>query len=629
MCGICGIVHRDGRPIIESTLRAMNDTLYHRGPDGDGYYIDEHVGLAMRRLSIIDLQTSNQPLYNENKKIAVVFNGEIYNYRDLRQRLTERGHHFRTMGDGETIAHCYEDYGINAPQYLRGQFAFLLWSSEERKLFAARDRMGKKPLYYYYDEHIFICGSEIKALLQHPEVPRQSAFESDGMLALYLAYGYIPAPLTPFQHIRMLPPAHALTLDEKGLSIFPYWQLPEINGPTTSNSMNETDYVEEARQLLDEATRLRLLADVPLGAFLSGGLDSSLVVALMRQHSNGRIRTFSIGFAEDSSFDERPYAQTVAQHVESEHIEFVVQPSAMDLLPRLVWHYDQPFADSSAIPTYLVSQLTREYVTVALNGDGGDELFAGYDRFYAAALVKRLELIPRAVWRSVARAVHYLPEGTSYYAPVKRLRRFVSAAGQPLTRAYFDWVRIYDREDTKHLSGQPDWAPDHFIAYIQSGDNLSGVLRANMLTYLPDDLLIKADRMSMAHSLEARSPFLDHHLVEWAAKLPMNYKLRGRTTKYLLKKVARGLLPDAIIDRPKHGFGAPLGSWLRRDMDLVSDILLSETARMRKLYHESALRTLIADHLSGKRDNGIRLWALLTLEWWHRLFIDPPTIQAP
>lgn len=628
MCGICGVFYRDGQMADEATLKAMNDTLYHRGPNGEGYYIDGAVGLAMRRLSIIDLQTSNQPLYNEDKSIAVVFNGEIYNYQSLRDTLTARGHRFHTAGDGETIAHGYEDYGKDAPQHLRGQFAFLLWSAQERRLYAARDRMGKKPLYYYYDGRIFVCGSEIKALLKHPAVPRQSTFEDRALLALYLAYGYLPAPLTPFQQIHMLPPGHALTLDEAGLNIFPYWQLPPIAGASPA-PIDERRYLEEARHLLDEATRLRLLADVPLGAFLSGGLDSSLVVALMRRHSNGAVKTFSIGFSGDASFDETPHARAVAQYLETDHTEFIVQPDAMTLLPRLVWHYDQPFADSSAIPTYLVSQLTSEHVTVALNGDGGDELFVGYERFYAAELVRQLGHIPRPLWRGAGALLRALPEGTGYYAPVKRLRRFVAAAGQPLARAYFDWVRVYDADTLTRLSGQRDWAGEHFGGQIDDTGDLRGLVAANMQTYLPDDLLIKADRMSMAHSLEARSPLLDHHLVEWAAQAPLNLKLRGRTTKYLLKQLARDLLPPAIIHRPKHGFGAPLGSWLRRDMRLVREVLLSPEAQARQLYHPTALQALIDEHLSGKRDNGSRLWALLTLEWWHRLFIDPTAISAP
>lgn len=628
MCGVCSVFYRDGQLANKTTLKVMNDTLYHRGPDGDGYYIDGPVGLAMRRLSIIDLQMSNQPLYNEDKSIAVVFNGEIYNYQSLRDILAAHGHRFHSNGDGETIAHCYEDYGKDAPQHLCGQFAFLLWSARERRLFAARDRMGKKPLYYYCDQHIFVCGSEIKALLRHPAVPRQSAFEDRDLLALYLAYGYVPAPLTPFQRIYMLPPGNALILDAEGLHIFPYWQLPPIVGPSPK-PVDERPYIEEARHLLDEATRLRLLADVPLGAFLSGGLDSSLIVALMRQQSNGAIKTFSIGFAGDASFDETPYARTVARHLETDHTEFIVQPEAMTLLPHLVWHYDQPFADSSAIPTYLVSQLTRKHVTVALNGDGGDELFAGYERFYAAELVRRLSVIPRSLWRGVRPLLRALPEGTGYYAPIKRLRRFVAAAGQPLAHAYFDWVRVYDADTVTCLSGQCDWASKHFGEQIDDTGDLRGILAANMHTYLPDDLLIKADRMTMAHSLEARSPFLDHCLAEWAARVPLDLKLRGRTTKYLLKQVAHGLLPDAIIHRPKHGFGVPLGSWLRRDMGLVREVLFSPEARARQLYRQLALQALIDEHLSGKRDHGSRLWALLTLEWWHRLFIDPATISAP
>lgn len=628
MCGICGVLHLDSQPVDVYCLRAMNDSLHHRGPDGDGFYLADSVGLAMRRLSIIDVEGSQQPLYNEDRTVAVIFNGEIYNFRELREDLTALGHLMRTAGDGETIAHLYEEWGTNMPKQLRGMFAFALWDAPNRRLLIARDRTGEKPLYYYHDEKILVFASEIKALLQHPAVPRESALNDPQKLALYLGYGYIPAPETPFRGINMLMPGHSLLLEaESGaITLKPYWTLPPIEGMSPKAHYDE--YIDRLRELLAESVRFRLVSDVPLGAFLSGGLDSSLIVAMM-QRQNATVRTFSIGFEGDASFDETPYAAQVAQHFETIHTSFTVKADALELLPKLVWHYDMPFADSSAIPTYLVSQLTREHVTVALTGDGGDELFAGYERFYAASLFEKLNRVPRPVWQSAAAVIRALPEGTDYYNPLKRVRRFAAAAAQSPTNAYFDLVRLFNADMIQQLTGQADAAGAHFGSYFNSSVTLPDILHANMATYLPDDLLIKADRSSMAASLEARAPFLDHHLIAFAAQIPFNLKLRGSTTKFILKQAARGLLPDEIIDRKKHGFGVPLGAWLRRDISQVRETLLSPEARGRNLLNLSVVTRLIDDHDSGKRDTSRLLWTLLTLEWWHRLFIDAERLEAP
>lgn len=624
MCGICGALHLDGRPVEAEVISAMNQTLRHRGPDGDGFFCDGPVALAMRRLSIIDIAGSDQPLYNEDRSVTVVFNGEIFNYLDLRAQLIQKGHRFHTNGDGETIAHLYEEYGLDAPKHLRGQFAFLLWDSHGQRFLMARDRMGQKPLYYYYDGRVFVCGSEIKALLSHPDVPRESALDDAEMLALYLGYGYIPAPRTAFKGIHALLPGHLLTLHDKILSTRPYWSLPEVVDAVES-PRPIAEYASEMLSLLEEAVRLRLIADVPLGAFLSGGLDSSLIVALMRKHSSGPVKTFSIGFEGDDSFDETPYAQQVAHTLETEHTAFTVKPEALSLLPKLVWQYDQPFADSSAIPTYIVSELTRKQVTVALNGDGGDELFAGYERFYAASLVQKWGGLPQFAWKLMAKLLAALPEGTGYYDRIKRAGRFARAASLPLPLAYFDWVRLFDGHTIQHLTGQPDHAGEDFLRLFIGKKGLPGILHANMTTYLPDDLLVKADRCSMAASLEARSPFMDHPLVEYAAKIPFDLKLKERVGKYILKEAARALLPEAIIHRKKHGFGVPLGSWLRRDMTLVRDSLLD--GHLSRQVNRAAVRQLIDEHTAGQRDHGQRLWTLLTLEEWQRRFIDAPTLS--
>ncbi len=603
----------------------MNERLRHRGPDGDGYMVDGSAGMAMRRLKIIDIAGSDQPLSNEDGSVQVIFNGEIYNYRELRRGLKARGHRFKTAGDGETIAHLYEEYGGGAVERLRGMFALALWDARRGRLLLARDRFGQKPLYYFQDSKTFVFASEIKAILAHPDAPVVSAFASTDRRALaeYLSFGYVPAPETAFRGIRMLEAATTLAVDlDGGREERRYWAMAAL-APSDAAAKAET-FVGGLRERLEEAVKLRLVSDVPLGAFLSGGLDSSLVVALMQKHSNTAVKTFSIGFEGDDSFDETPYAEQAARCLGTEHTSFRVKPEAMSLLGELVWHHDQPFADSSAIPTYLVSKLTREQVTVALTGDGGDELFVGYERFYAAALMRRLGVVPAPILRGAAGLLGRLPEGTGYYDWVKRARRFTRAAGKGLAAAYFDWARIFDDELLAAICpGAGDNRKD-INSYINAGQThlVAGLVEANMRSYLPDDLLVKADRCSMMASLEARAPFLDHELAEYVAGIPFNLKLRGSRTKHILKEAARGALPDEIIERKKHGFGVPLGAWLRRDMDLARDLLLSRRARERGLLEMAVVERLMNEHAAGRRDHSRQLWALLTLEAWQRQFVD-------
>ncbi|MCY3832124.1 MAG: asparagine synthase (glutamine-hydrolyzing) [Chloroflexi bacterium] len=632
MCGICGVIQFDAQPVRRDLLARMNDTLRHRGPDGAGYYIDGAVGLAMRRLKIIDIAGSDQPLTNEDGSVVVIFNGEIYNYRELRHLLRGRGHQFKTDGDGETIAHLYEDYGGDALKHLRGMFALALWDARARKLLLARDRFGQKPLYYCQDRNVLVFASEIKALLAHGRVPRVSRFGEDNGNALtqYLSFGYVPAPDTAFVGIKMLDAGTWLQVDLSGASKQQrYWELPRLAPPEPA-ARTET-YIGGLRQKLEEAVKLRLVSDVPLGAFLSGGLDSSLIVALMRQHSNSPIRTFSIGFAGDDSFDETPYAEMVARHLATEHVSFRVKPEALSLLSELVWHHDQPFADSSAIPTYLVSKLTREQVTVALTGDGGDELFAGYERFYAAELMRKLRFLPAPILRGAAGLLRHLPEGTGYYDALKRARRFVRAATLGSDEAYFDLVRVFSAELLAEICPGADELSVKLNRQLSAGQPhpIARLVEANMETYLPDDLLIKADRCSMQASLEARAPFLDHELAEFAAAIPFNLKLKGARAKHILREAARGLLPQEIIERPKHGFGVPLGAWLQRDMAPVRETLLSRRARERGLLDVAVVERLITEHEAGRRDHNRQLWALLTLEEWHRQFVDGAEIGPP
>ena len=623
MCGICGLINLDGSQASPELLRRMNADLRHRGPDGEGIMLDGAAGLAMRRLKIIDIGGSDQPLANEDGSVSLIFNGEIYNYRELRQSLLQRGHRFKTDGDGETIVHLYEDHGIDALKRLRGMFALALWDARRGQLLLARDRFGQKPLYYYQDQRIFAFASEIKALLAHPALPAESRISQPEALLDYLSFGYIPAPMTAFRGIQALAPATSLTVDLAGQRRQQrYWDLPQL-APPQASARAET-WLEGLRAKLDEAVKLRLISDVPLGAFLSGGLDSSLIVALMRRHSQGAVKTFSIGFEGDHSFDESGYARRVARHLGAAHQEFRVQPQALELLDDLVWHHDQPFADSSAIPTFLVSKLTRTQVTVALTGDGGDELFVGYERFRAAQLIGRMRALPSGFLAVIAKTLGKLPEGTGYYDSIKRARRFAKAAALPMRAAYFDLVRVFHPDLLAQICPSAAGHQADFNRYLSQNQPhpLAALVEANMRSYLPDDLLIKADRCSMQASLEARAPFLDHELAEYAAGIPLNLKLKGGRTKHILKAAARDLLPADIIERKKHGFGIPLGAWLRHDAGPARELLLSQAARQRGLLNMAVVERLLAEHESGKRDHNRALWALLTLESWHRQFID-------
>jgi asparagine synthase (glutamine-hydrolysing) len=641
MCGIAGILYLDGRSASADEVEPMLARIVHRGPDQGAVVVDGEIALGNRRLAILDLSPAGAlPMRSHDGRYTLAYNGEMYNHLDVRAQLPAlRDVQWRTHSDAETLIELWRAIPNihHMMQHVRGMFAFALWDNVEKTLFIARDRMGEKPLYYYHDAHVVVFASEIKALLAHPAVPRQSALSDPEMLAMYLANGYIPHGWTAFQNIHALPPGCSMFIvdgvwegdGEYDRNPPAYWHGQYLSGSASQDPPpDETTWAARVRDGLSQSVKQALISDVPLGAFLSGGLDSSLIVALMKQHA-ATVKTFSIGFEGDDSYDETRYAEQVARHLGTDHTSFTIKADALDLLPKLVWHHDQPFADSSAIPTYWVSKLTREHVTVALTGDGGDELFAGYDRFYAAGLTARLGFVPKPIWRAAERLLSSLPEGTGYYNLLKRGRRFVRAASQPPALAYFDLVRVFSADLTSQLiegmSESDDPAAAHFVRRAGRGD-LPGLMYANRVTYLPDDLLIKTDRSSMAVSLETRAPFLDHKLVELAGNIPDNLKLKGRTTKYILKQAARGLLPDSIIDRPKHGFGVPMGAWLRRDMRIVRDTLLSHEARARGLLDMRAVESLIDEHVSGQRDHGGRLWALLTLEWWHRLFIDPPIL---
>jgi asparagine synthase (glutamine-hydrolysing) len=638
MCGIAGAVWSDqGRPLERDTLRRMTDALRHRGPDDQGEYRSEFrtdlghrptpgAALGFRRLAIIDLATGNQPLANEDESVWLVFNGEVYNYVDLRRRLQGSGHRFRTQGDAETIVHLYEDEGLGFVRHLRGMFALALWDANQGQLVLARDRLGKKPLVYRQEPGRLLFASELKALLAVPDVPRQL---DAAALDAYLTYQYVPHPATIFRGLHKLPPASLGVYRDGRLRIEGYW-TPDF---AAESRRPAAELREQLRHDLTEAVRLRLQSDVPLGAFLSGGIDSSIVVALAQQASGERVKTFSIGFAVPE-FDETSYAREVAARLGTEHHEFRVEPSAVEVLPKLVWHYDEPFADSSAIPTYYVARHTRQHVTVALTGDGGDELFAGYERYRAVQLAEWFDRLPRGLRRAVAGEYwQRLPQGGRQRSPWRRARRLMSALARPPGRRYLDWIGIFDERrraalyTDEFLASLPDADPYRFLAeaLAQTGarDVVTAASLADLITYLPCDLMTKVDIASMANSLECRAPLLDHHVVETAIAMPSRMKLRRGRGKRVLLETFGDLLPRSVRRRGKMGFGVPLAHWFRGELGRQArDTLLDPAAVARGYFRPEEVRRLLDEHASGRWDHGYRLWALLFFEMWHRQWID-------
>ena len=626
MCGIVGIVRNDGKPVDEELLARMNQAIRHRGPDEDGFYVNGSVGMAMRRLAIIDLKSGQQPIHNQDRTSWIVFNGEIYNYLELREKLENLGHTFYTNSDTEAIVHAYDEFGADCPKHLRGMFVFAIWNTAKQELFLARDRMGKKPLLYADVNGQLIFGSEFSALLIHPDVSRDINPEA---LDYYLAFMCIPAPITAYRAIRKLEPAHWLRWRNGNIETGCYWQ-PDF---TKKIDISEEEAGERTIEILRDAVKVRLMSEVPLGAFLSGGIDSSAVVALMSQESSERVKTFSIGF-DEQDFSELHHARRVAEHVGAEHHEFIVRPDAVEILPMLVDHYGEPYADSSAVPTYYVARETRKHVTVALNGDGGDESFAGYERYIAMGLTEKYRKIPSFLRESLIRqAVDLLPTDPTRRSKIRSAQRLLAVVERPKAGRYMKWMSVFDDELKEPLY------TDSFRQQTQ-GANPTGILenwfkRANgigmvdtllltdQMTYLPNDLLVKVDIATMAVSLEARSPFLDHKVIEFAASLPQHLKLRRLTGKYLLKKVLRKLLPSENLTRRKMGFGVPIGHWFRGKMQpFLREVILSEKALGRGLFKPEAVKQLVDLHVRAERDYSHQLWTLLMLELWFNRFID-------
>jgi asparagine synthase (glutamine-hydrolysing) len=622
MCGIAGIFGLNGTPVAYQEIKDMCNVLEHRGPNDEGFYINGNVGFGMRRLSIVDLENGHQPVNNEDGTVHVVMNGEIYNFRELRAELESKGHFFYTECDTEVIVHLYEEYGADCVQKLRGMFAFALWDEPRKRMLVVRDRLGKKPLYYGTFAGRLAFASELKSLLQLPEVDRELNWASVGHLFSFLS---TPAGESIIQGVHKLPPGHMMLLEAgKVPNITRYWDV-EFKA---DYSQTEEQCAERLQELLMESVRIRMACDVPYGAFLSGGLDSSAVVAMMARQSSSPIKTFSIGFTEPQ-FNEAPYAKRVARVFGTEHHELILEPDVLGIIDDLVWYLDEPFGDSSAIPTYMVSKLAAQHVTVALSGDGGDELFAGYDRYVVEQKERRYRHIPSAVRNLLGAVGSRMAEGM-------KGRNFLRHIALDGVDRYLDASNLFNGDEKRSLfrpeiaeqTIQDDPLRELAISLEKKGTHwLSALQYMDIHHYLPQDILTKVDRMSMAHSLETRSPLLDHKLVEYAATIPPEYKLRDGSTKHILKKAMRGILPDTIIDRRKQGFAVPLGIWFRGELtDFVHDLLLSETSRARKIFNSDYIEKLLAMHHRG-RQLDLQLWTLVSFELWCRRFLDQPLVR--
>jgi asparagine synthase (glutamine-hydrolysing) len=630
MCGIAGILNLDGTSVDARLLQRMTAVLAHRGPDGEGFYTDGALGLGHRRLRIIDLsERGKQPLSNEDKTVWVTFNGEIYNYRELRASLTKRGHIFYSNTDTEVVVHAFEEGGIACLKRLNGMFAFGLWDARRRKLYLVRDRIGIKPLFYYVDDKRLIFASEIKAILRHQAVERRVNLKA---LHAFLSLNYTPAPYTLFEGVEQLLPGHYLVCDSAGnVSDHEYWDLKYA----VDDSHSEEEYVARFQEMLQEAVRKRLMSDVPFGAFLSGGLDSSSVVYWMTQCLDTPVKTFSIAFAEDS-YDESGYARAVAECCQTRHHERVVHPDAVEVLPTIVWHAEEPTADSSMIPMYYLARMAREQVTMALSGDGADETLAGYETYQAYYLARLYRLLPGWLRRRlIAPLVDALPVSDARVSWDFKLKRFVHGAELGDERGHAYWRIIFD-EEAKRLLYRADVREalcdgetfDLYRTYFQRTNSwhpLDQLLYVDTRFYLPNDMLVKVDRMTMAHGLEARVPFLDHELVEFLATVPPRFKLRRMVQKkYLLKRTLRGRLPDQVLSRPKQGFNVPKGIWIKNELKVfVADTLSLGNISAMGLFEPNAVADLLTEHWQGQKDNSHQIWGLLVLTlWWQKFQVS-------
>jgi asparagine synthase (glutamine-hydrolysing) len=624
MCGIVGIAGSAAHPVDDAVLRSMNDALWHRGPDDDGFFVRDRVGLGMRRLAIIDVAGGRQPMHNEDKSVWAVFNGEIYNHNELREDLQARGHHFYTRSDSETLVHLYEEYGDEGVTRLRGMFAYALWDERRERLFVARDRLGIKPLYYGQHAGRLYVASELRAFGRVPGFPRVL---NEASVQRYLAYLYVPGPETIWRDVVELPPAHYLVYEGGAVTTHRYWDVHYREGQRRSPAEWREQFLAQFRS----SVKSHLMSEVPLGAFLSGGIDSSAMVAVMAQESGNRVKTFSIGYEGEGAFqDERAYARIVADRYGTEHREFIVSPDAAQLLPELVDTMEQPFADSSVIPNYYISKLTRQHVTVALSGLGGDEVGGGYQRYLGMLWAERYGRLPGALRpRWLEAAVGRLPDVRSGRRWIDQAKRFFATARLGPADRYAAMVTTFSPGDRSRLL-TPDFQrragaddAESLVTRMFGSGAADGVLhaamRADLDAYLVGDLLTLGDRVSMRHSLEVRVPFLDHPLVELMAEAPAGLKVHGRTKKVLMRQAFRDLLPASILDRRKMGFSIPLALWLRTDLRATMREILAEgeVRRLGYLRHAEVER-IAQEHLAGRTNHESKLWALINLVCWHR-----------
>lgn len=618
MCGICGIVAFDKEQKIPYELiEEMNHQIEHRGPDDQGYYIKSNIALGHRRLSIIDIEGGHQPITNEDGSVWIVFNGEIFNHKQLRLELEKKGHKFHTLSDTETIVHAYEEYGKACPEKLRGMFAFAIWDERQHSLLLARDRLGKKPLYYYQGREFLVFASEIKSLLAHPSVKAEIDLVA---LDYYLSLRYVPGPLTMFKNIFKLQPGHMLIYDEKGIKIEKYWELDFHE--RAPRALEEE--VEEFYLLLKDCVRMRLMSEVPLGVFLSGGLDSSSIVALMSELGVAKIKTFSIGYQGENEINELKYAQIVARHFNTEHYEFQLNPKNFgDFIGDLVWYMDEPVADTACIPLYFISQLAHKYVTVVLSGEGADELLAGYSIYQRMQIIEKIHKFCYPFTAILHKLYNKL-------LPLSKITKALKLANLPFETRYRGVSNALD-DDLKHniylshsLNAKTDIG-NLFATYYQKTKDtslLNQMLFVDTKIWLPDDLLIKADKMTMANSQELRTPFLDHKLMEYAAGLPRSLKLQGKTGKFLLKKAMAGKLPTEIINRPKQGFPTPIKRWFANELgEQTYATLLAPNSHVRRYFNMDKISSLLNEHKSGYIDRKEELFTLLVFEHWHQRFL--------
>jgi asparagine synthase (glutamine-hydrolysing) len=627
MCGIAGKIDFAG-PVDASVIHRMCAMMEHRGPDSRGVFVQDGVGLGMQRLAIIDLAGGDQPIFNEDHTVALVMNGEIYNFPELREDLVRRGHRFSSHVDAEVIVHLYEEHGHELVQHLRGMFAFAIWDCRRRQLLCVRDRVGKKPLFWTRQGSRIWFGSEVRALLADDELERSV---DPAALDAYLAFQYVPDPLCAFKRIQKLPPASILLINRDGETLSRYWSLDYSD---KLRGASEAELADRLDGHLREATRIRLMSEVPLGAFLSGGIDSSAVVAAMAEQMSEPVKTFSIGFS-DSDFDEVRFARQVAQRFATDHHEFRVEPEALSIMPKLARHYGEPFADPSAIPSFYLAELASRHVTVALNGDGADESFAGYTRYFARLRSDRFAGLPAPIRELAAKSGSLLPAGGSTHGIPARLRRLSARLVMTPDQRYASLMSAFDEEARARIFAEG------FRGYVAEGVTARTIadpwqqstaeceldrwLDVEVNTYLPGDLLVKMDIATMAHSLEARSPFLDHRLMEFAASLPAELKRSGADGKRILKRAMRGKLPDEVLDRPKMGFNVPLARWFRTELrHLPGEVLLDPHTIDRGYFQRREVERLIDEHQLGRADHSHKLWLLVQLELWHREVVEAP-----